>query len=100
MNLHDAQPPKNPGRYEDLWVNGMDCIEAAPVKDLGDQFGDGGTQCERIDGTDEIPDFWSLYGHLPWGGVECIGDYDTREQCVEDGKAWAAEKGVPFEDYT
>lgn len=27
--------------------------------------------------------FWSLYGHLPQGGVECIGDYTEYEHAAD-----------------
>jgi hypothetical protein len=105
MKLHDFSPLDRwsiyNGRFEDLWDDGMDCIEAAPVVNLNDDLNPQfGTYCERVDGRSDIAHFWSLYGHLPEGGCLCIGDYPTRESCVADGIAWATEKGVPFEDFT
>jgi hypothetical protein len=32
--------------------------------------------CEQVD--DHEADFWSLYGHIPGHGVECIGDFRSR----------------------
>jgi hypothetical protein len=37
--------------------------------------------CEQVD--DEGAQFWSLYGHIPGQGVECIGDFKTRELAEE-----------------
>jgi hypothetical protein len=34
------------------------------------------TICERIDDPEEAQ-FWSVYGHLPVGGVECLEDFPT-----------------------
>jgi hypothetical protein len=28
---------------------------------------------------DDEAHFWSLYGHIPGQGLECIGDFKTRE---------------------
>lgn len=33
--------------------------------------------CEPV--TDDEAQFWSLYGHIQGAGLECIGDFDTRE---------------------
>lgn len=36
---------------------------------------------------EQVPDakakFWSLYGHIPGQGVDCIGDFKTREHAEE-----------------
>ena len=34
------------------------------------------TWCEQV--ADAEADFWSLYGHIPGQGLECIGDFATR----------------------
>jgi hypothetical protein len=47
--------------------------------------------CEYNKDTDpycgQVPDseaeFWSLYGHIPGQGLECIGDFKTREFAEE-----------------
>jgi hypothetical protein len=37
--------------------------------------------CEQV--PDDEAQFWSLYGHIPGQGVECIGDFITREHAEE-----------------
>jgi hypothetical protein len=37
--------------------------------------------CEQV--SDEEAQFWSLYGHIPGQGLECIGDFKTREHAEE-----------------
>jgi hypothetical protein len=42
------------------------------------EFGRGRNRyCEQV--PDSEAQFWSLYGHIPNQGVECIGDFKTRE---------------------
>ena len=55
--------------------------------------------CKDYDGfveqvEDDEAEFWSIYGHIPGQGLECIGDFKTRPaaeevlQCIE-GKGQA-----------
>jgi hypothetical protein len=45
-------------------------------------FGSGAERyCEPVPDTDA--EFWSLYGHIPGEGVECIGDYKSRQAAEE-----------------
>ena len=37
--------------------------------------------CEQV--PDDEARFWSLYGHIPGQGVDCIGDFKTREHAEE-----------------
>jgi hypothetical protein len=37
--------------------------------------------CEQV--PDSKAQFWSLYGHIPGQGVDCIGDFKTREDAEE-----------------
>lgn len=37
--------------------------------------------CEQV--ADAEAEFWSLFGHIPGQGLECIGDYKTRELAEE-----------------
>jgi hypothetical protein len=37
--------------------------------------------CEQVD--DSEAQFWSLYGHIPGEGLECIGDFKTRQHAEE-----------------
>jgi hypothetical protein len=46
------------------------------------EFDDGaGKYCEQV--PDDEAEFWSLYGHIPGQGLECIGDFKTRELAEE-----------------
>lgn len=46
------------------------------------EFGRGNLRhCEQV--PDEEAQFWSLYGHIPGQGADCIGDFVTREQAEE-----------------
>ncbi len=48
----------------------------------GREFGRGKSRhCQQV--TDEEAQFWSLYGHIPGQGVECIGDFKSREFAEE-----------------
>jgi hypothetical protein len=42
---------------------------------------DGTRYCEPA--PDDEAHFWSLYGHIPGQGLECIGDFKTRQQAEE-----------------
>lgn len=37
--------------------------------------------CEQVD--DNQAQFWSLFGHIPGQGVQCIGDFGTRKHAEE-----------------
>lgn len=37
--------------------------------------------CEQV--GDVEAEFWSLYGHIPGAGLDCIGDFKTREHAEE-----------------
>ena len=46
------------------------------------EFGRGKSRyCEQV--ADEEAQFWSLYGHIPGQGLECIGDFKSRD-CAEE----------------
>lgn len=61
-----------------------DTLEIAPVLPLDSE----GT-CEALDHVNEAPSedrgrlFWSLYGHIPGQGCECIGDFKTGSNALE-----------------
>lgn len=45
-------------------------------------FGDGPRRgCEPV--PDDEAEFWSLYGHIPGEGVECVGDFATRRDAED-----------------
>ena len=37
--------------------------------------------CEQV--TDDEAQFWSLYRHIPGAGLDCIGDFATRQNAEE-----------------
>ena len=37
--------------------------------------------CEQV--PDDEAQFWSLYGHIPGQGLDCIGDFKTRQHAEE-----------------
>ena len=46
------------------------------------EFDDGdGRYCEQVPDTEA--EFWSLYGHIPGQGLDCIGDFKTRQHAEE-----------------
>jgi hypothetical protein len=56
------------------------------------EFGRGKSRyCEQVPA--EEAQFWSLYGHIPGQGVECIGDFATREFAEE---VYARITGEPY----
>jgi hypothetical protein len=62
----------------------FDTIELAPVARI-----DADGTCEPYESLDDMPEdlrhsaFWSLFGHTPGEGAQCIGDYSTREHALE-----------------
>ena len=62
----------------------FDAIELAPVAQI-----DVDGTCEVFEYLEDMPEelrtsaFWSIYGHTPGEGVECIGDFTTREHALE-----------------
>jgi hypothetical protein len=60
---------------------------------------DGSTFCEIADDPAEAS-FWSLYGHIPGQGVECIGDFASFEAAAEiyariTGQGWGEKTPAP-----
>ena len=41
------------------------------------------TQFDRCDGNHPDITFWSVFGHLRTGGLECISDHETYEEALE-----------------
>lgn len=55
-----------PTRFDDYEIHGVF------------QFDDDGRKfCEQV--PDDEAQFWSLYGHIPSRGLECIGDFESRK---------------------
>ena len=58
------------------------------------EFDDGGGKyCEQV--PDDKAKFWSLYGHIPGAGLECIGDFKTRALAEEVYERITGERYVP-----
>jgi len=55
-------------------ITPYDAYEVHGCKDFGDY-------------VEQVPDaeaqFWSLYGHIPGQGLDCIGDYTSRQAAEE-----------------
>ena len=49
--------------------------------------------CEQV--PDEKSHFWSLYGHIPGRGLDCIGDFKSRDAAEE---AYARITGRPYRE--
>ena len=46
------------------------------------EYGKSGKRwCEEV--TEDEATFWSLFGHIPGEGLDCIGDFETRELAEE-----------------
>jgi len=46
------------------------------------EFHDAGIRwCEQV--SDREAEFWSLFGHIPGQGLDCIGDFKTRRHAEE-----------------
>jgi hypothetical protein len=56
----------------------FDLYEIHGVREFDDG---GGKYCEQV--PDDEAEFWSLYGHIPGAGLECIGDFKTRALAEE-----------------
>lgn len=61
-------------------IQKFDQIEYHPCKEFTgtDSFEKFVEQCEP-----EEAEFWSVYGHLPGGGLSCIADVDTEQEAKE-----------------
>ena len=62
----------------------FDAIELAPVITI-----DADGTCEALESEADVPPedrgriFWSFYGHTPGEGVQCLGDFTTRDLALE-----------------
>lgn len=69
---------------------GYDALEVHTVVDV---FND---VAECLSDGDDIPDslsfYWSLYGHTPNEGLECIGDFNSFEAACKVAEKLGGEK--------
>lgn len=59
-------------------VNGYDALEVHTVAMFFDDWAE--QICDGEDLPEEGPVYWSLYGHTPNEGIECIGNFDSFEE--------------------
>jgi hypothetical protein len=62
-----------PDRFDNYEIHGVREYHGAP-------FGQG-KYSEQV--PDEEAQFWSLFGHIPGRGLECVGDFESRELAVQ-----------------
>jgi len=76
-----------------------DALEVHAVKDLNaDDPCRDDTYCEVCQRSEA--DFFSVYGHLKEGGVECLFDFPTELEAVAKGEELSEEHCLPFENFT
>lgn len=63
-------------------IQHYDGLEVHPVQDV--EEANGVTYCEQCE--PEEADFWSVYGHLKTGGVECLDDFPDRAKALAFAK--------------
>jgi hypothetical protein len=68
----------SPKRTRRPLLTPFDDYEVHGVKEFHE---DGMKWCEQV--GDSEAEFWSLYGHIPKQGLECIGDFRMR-RCAEE----------------
>jgi hypothetical protein len=76
---------RNPSRQDNYEINPCRRLDA---ENRPDPNGNTFEVCEPHEA-----DVWTLYGHLPKGGVEAIGDFTTREHAEE---VFQRITGIPF----
>ena len=77
-------PPAAPGlpaRFDDYEIHGVKRFDADPGPDAEPQGKAIARHEEQVDDFDA--EYWSLFGHIPGQGLDCIGDYATREHAEE-----------------
>jgi hypothetical protein len=75
-----AQASGLPTPFDDYEIHGMKRLNDCPGSEeepLGRTIGN----CEQVSNHDA--EFWSLFGHIPGQGLDCIGDFATREHAEE-----------------
>jgi len=73
--LAESKPSKRRGKpvpmpFDDYEIHGVKEFHQA-----GDKW------CEQV--ADSEADYWSLFGHIPGQGLDCIGDFKTRQHAEE-----------------
>ena len=68
-----------PAPFDDYEIHGMKRLpcQGQEEESIGRIIND----CEQV--SDAEAQFWSLFGHIPGRGLDCIGDFATREHAEE-----------------
>jgi hypothetical protein len=74
-----APPPGLPTPFDAYEIHGMKRLP--PQGQEEEPVGRIINNCEQV--SDAEAEFWSLFGHIPSQGLDCIGDFATREHAEE-----------------
>ncbi len=69
-----------PARFDDYEIHGMKRLNDISGQEE-EPVGKVIANCEQV--ADDDAEFWSLFGHFPGQGLDCIGDFATREHAEE-----------------
>jgi hypothetical protein len=69
-----------PDRFDGYEIHGLKRLNAIPGHEEEPE-GIIIDNCEQV--PDDEAEFWSLFGHIPGQGADCIGDFTTREHAEE-----------------
>jgi hypothetical protein len=86
-----AQTPDSglPTPFDAYEIHGMRRLPGRGTEE--DPVGLAIYDCEQV--PDDRAEFWSLFGHIPGHGLDCIGDFATREHAEE---VFARISGQPY----
>jgi hypothetical protein len=73
--------PGLPTPFDDYEVHGVKRFDATPGQEEEPRGQVIAGHYEQVD--DAEADFWSLFGHIPGQGLDCVGDFSTREHAEE-----------------
>jgi len=68
-----------PTPFDDYEIHGMKRL--SPQGREEEPVGRVINDCEQV--CDAEAEFWSLFGHIPGQGLDCIGDFATRQHAEE-----------------
>jgi hypothetical protein len=72
--------PDLPSRFDDYEIHGMKPLPAIHGQEE-EPVGRTIDNCEQV--PDEEATFWTLFGRIPGQGLDCVGDFKTREHAEE-----------------
>jgi hypothetical protein len=74
------QPVSEIARFDDYEIHGMKRLPSCYGQEE-EPVGFVINNCEQV--PDDEAEFWSLLGHIPGQGLDCIGDFETRQHAEE-----------------